>query len=204
MSLKDQHQSDTDSESLTKKEPKTEAIGDRLTEHLTKKNNQTLNSSLEVKLAETPPTPTLSSPNPQKKRTPSPQLPNLSLPTSANHPSNLDHWLEQWHKLRPPPPSPTAWWPEPWELEYPPEETPLAPKESFGPFSPRNTIEEMEVEMILLNLTDKILENAKKEGREVVEVEMTQATEVAEVVEEADLIWQAAETQLTQGHYRTR
>ena len=31
----------------------------------------------------------------------------------------------------------------------------------------------MEVEMILLNLTDEILENARKEGQEVVEVEMT-------------------------------
>ena len=30
----------------------------------------------------------------------------------------------------------------------------------------------MEVEMILLNLTDEILESAKQEGREVVEVEM--------------------------------
>ena len=28
------------------------------------------------------------------------------------------------------------------------------PKESFEPFPPHNTIEEMEVEMILLNLTD--------------------------------------------------
>ena len=34
-------------------------------------------------------------------------------------------------------------------------------------------IEEMEVEMILLNLTDEILENARKEGQEVVEVEMS-------------------------------
>ena len=31
----------------------------------------------------------------------------------------------------------------------------------------------MEVEMILLNLTEEILENAKREGQEVVEVEMT-------------------------------
>ena len=46
-------------------------------------------------------------------------------------------------------------------------------KESFEPFSPHNTIEEMEVEMILLNLTDEILENARKEGQEVVEVEMS-------------------------------
>ena len=34
-------------------------------------------------------------------------------------------------------------------------------------------IEEMEVEMILLNLTDEILKNPRKEGQEVVEVEMT-------------------------------
>ena len=58
--------------------------------------------------------------------------------------------------------------------------------------------------MILLNLTDEILENAKKEGREVVEVEMTPKTGVAEVMEEADLIQQAAQTQTTQGHYRIR
>ena len=62
----------------------------------------------------------------------------------------------------------------------------------------------MEVEMILLNLTEEILENAKKEGREVVEVEMTLATGVEEAAEEADLIQQVAWTQLTQGHYRTR
>ena len=62
--------------------------------------------------------------------------------------------------------------PNPGELEYPKEETPPAPKESSEPFSPHNTIEEMEVEMILLNLTDEILENTRKEGREVVEVEM--------------------------------
>ena len=61
----------------------------------------------------------------------------------------------------------------------------------------------MEVEMILLNLTDEILENAKKEGREVVEVEMN-LTQVAEVVEEADLIQRVAGVQPTQGHYRTR
>ena len=61
----------------------------------------------------------------------------------------------------------------------------------------------MEVEMILLNLTDEILENARKEGREVVEVEMTPAR-VEEAVEEADLIQQVVETQLTQGHYWTR
>ena len=55
--------------------------------------------------------------------------------------------------------------------------------------------------MILLNLTDEILENAKQEGREVVEVEMTLEMAVAEVMEEAELIWQA---QSTQGYYRTR
>ena len=62
----------------------------------------------------------------------------------------------------------------------------------------------MEVEMILLNLTDKILENARKEGREVVEVEMSLAQAVVEAMEEADLIQQAAELWPTQGHYRTR
>ena len=51
----------------------------------------------------------------------------------------------------------------------------------------------MEVEMILLNLTDEILENAK-EGREVVEVEMTPETGVEEVTAEADLIRQAVQT----------
>ena len=60
------------------------------------------------------------------------------------------------------------------------------------------------MEMILLNLTDKILENAKKEGREVVEVEMGRTQQVEEVVTEADLIQQAAEKQPTQGHYWTR
>ena len=58
--------------------------------------------------------------------------------------------------------------------------------------------------MILLNLTEEILENAKREGREVVEVEMTPTQLVEVVVEEADLIWQAANTWPTQGHYRTR
>ena len=58
--------------------------------------------------------------------------------------------------------------------------------------------------MILLNLTDKILENAKKEGREVVEVEMTPETGVEEAMVEADLIQQAAQAPLIQGHYRTR
>ena len=62
----------------------------------------------------------------------------------------------------------------------------------------------MEVEMILLNLTDEILENARKEGQEVVEVEMTPAQAVAEVAEEVNLIQQAAETPPTLGHYQTR
>ena len=65
-------------------------------------------------------------------------------------------------------------------------------------------IEEMEVEMILLNLTEEILEKAKQEGREVVEVEMTLVMGVEEVAVEADLIQQAMQTQLTQGHYRTK
>ena len=62
----------------------------------------------------------------------------------------------------------------------------------------------MEVEMILLNLTDEILENAKQEGREVVEVEMSWTQGTEGVAAEADLIQQAVETQPTQGHYRTR
>ena len=62
----------------------------------------------------------------------------------------------------------------------------------------------MEVEMILLNLTDEIMENAKKEGQEVVEVEMSPTQVVGEAVEEADLIQQAVELWLTQGHYQTR
>ena len=169
-----------------------------------KKKGQPRHSNLEAKLEETPPTLTLSSPNLKKKKTPLPQSPNLSHPTSANHPSNLNHWLVQWHKLHQPPLSPTAWWPEPWELEYPKEEIPLAPKEFSEPLSPHNTIEEMEVEMILLNLTNEILENARKEGREVVEVEMSPAQVVVEAMEEADLIQQAAESRLTQGHYRTK
>ena len=61
----------------------------------------------------------------------------------------------------------------------------------------------MEVEMILLNLTDEILENAKREGQEVVEVEMT-PIRVAEAVEEVGLIQQVALTQPTQGHYWTK
>ena len=169
-----------------------------------KKKHQTQFSNLEVKLEETPPIPTLSSPNLKKKKLPSLQSPNLSHLTLANHPSNLDHWLVQWHKSHQPPLSPTAWWPEPWELEYPKEETLQVLKESLGPFSPHNTIEEMEVEMILLNLTDEILENARKEGREVVEVEMTPTQAVGEVMEEVDLIQQAAESWPTQGHYQTR
>ena len=58
--------------------------------------------------------------------------------------------------------------------------------------------------MILLNLTKEILENAKKEGREVVEVEMTLVMAMEEVAEEATLIQQAAEMQPTRKHYRTR
>ena len=57
--------------------------------------------------------------------------------------------------------------------------------------------------MILLNLTNEILENARKEGQEVVEVEMTPA-QVEEVAEEADLIRQVAEMQPTKGHYWTK
>ena len=77
-------------------------------------------------------------------------------------------------------------------------------KEYLGTFSPLNTVEEMEVEMILLNLTDEILENAKREGQEVVEVEMTPTMGLEEVAAEADLIQQAVQTQPTKGHYRTR
>ena len=84
------------------------------------------------------------------------------------------------------------------------EGTPSAQREFSEPYSPHNTIEEMEVEMILLNLTNKILENTRKEGREVVEVEMTPIQLVEVVAEEVDLIQQAAETQLIQGHYRTK
>ena len=188
---------------LTKKEPRTEASGDLLTDRQMKTKPQILNSNLEVKLEETPQTLTSSSLNSQKKKIGLQQSPSSSPPTLANHPSNLAHWLEQWHKLHPQPPSTTAWWPEPWELEYPNEETLLARKEYSGPFSPLNTVEEMEVEMILLNLTKEILENAKKEGW-VVEVEMTPAMGVEEVAGEADLIQQATQAQLTQGHYWTR
>ena len=62
----------------------------------------------------------------------------------------------------------------------------------------------MEVEMILLNLTKELLEKARQEGREVVEVEMTPKKGVEEVAVEADLIQRAGQTQPTQGHYRTR
>ena len=58
--------------------------------------------------------------------------------------------------------------------------------------------------MILLNLTDEILENTKKEGREVVEVEMTPEAGVEVAMGEADLIQQAMQAQSIQGHYRTR
>ena len=58
--------------------------------------------------------------------------------------------------------------------------------------------------MILLNLTDKILENTKKEGWEVVEVEMTPTQAVEEVAEEVDLIQQVTEMQPIQGHYQIR
>ena len=189
---------------LTKKEPRTEASGDLLTDLQKKTKPQILNSNSEAKLEETPRTPTSSSLNPQKKKTKSQQLPNSSPPSLANHPSNLDHWLEQWHKSHPQPPSPTVWWPEHWELEYPNEETPVARKEYSEAFSPLCTVEEMEVEMILLNLTEEILEDAKREGQEVVEVEMTLTTAVEEVPAEADLIQQAAQTQPTREYYRTR
>ena len=76
-------------------------------------------------------------------------------------------------------------------------------KEFSKPYSPHNTIKEMEVEMILLNLTDEILKSAK-EGQEVVEVEMTPIHSVEVVAEEADLIQQAVEMQSIQGHYWTR
>ena len=62
----------------------------------------------------------------------------------------------------------------------------------------------MEVEMILLNLTDEILESAEQEGREVVEVEMNLMMGVEGAAVEADLIQQSAQTQPTKGHYRTK
>ena len=52
--------------------------------------------------------------------------------------------------------------------------------------------------MILLNLTNEILENVWSEGREVVKMEITQG--VAE--EEANLILRAMTMQPTQGHYQ--
>ena len=58
--------------------------------------------------------------------------------------------------------------------------------------------------MFLLNFTEEILENARKEGWEVVEVEMTPTQLVEEVAEEVDLIRQAAKEWPTQGHYRTK
>ena len=59
--------------------------------------------------------------------------------------------------------------------------------------------------MILLNLTDKILENAQSEGVEVVEMEITQGVveAVAEAEEEANLILWAMTMRPTQGHYQT-
>ena len=62
----------------------------------------------------------------------------------------------------------------------------------------------MEVEMILLNLTDEILENAKQEGREVMEVEMNPTMGVEGAAVEADLIQQVVQTQPTKGHYQTK
>ena len=57
--------------------------------------------------------------------------------------------------------------------------------------------------MILLNLTDEILENTRAEGVEVVEMEITQgvAEVVAEAEEEANLILRAMTMRPTQGHY---
>ena len=77
-------------------------------------------------------------------------------------------------------------------------------KEFSKPFSPHHTLEEMEVEMILLNLTDEILENARKEGREVVVVEMTPETAMEEEAEEVDLIQQVVIEMLIQEHFLTR
>ena len=62
-------------------------------------------------------------------------------------------------------------------------------------------MEEMEVEMILLNLTDEILENAQTKGMEVVEMEMDQGVVMVEEEEEADLIMRAMEIQPMIGHY---
>ena len=62
----------------------------------------------------------------------------------------------------------------------------------------------MEVEMILLNLTNEVLENTRAKGMEVVEMEITQGVVEAVVVEEeeANLILQAMTMRPTQGHYR--
>ena len=57
----------------------------------------------------------------------------------------------------------------------------------------------MEVEMILLNLTNEILENAQIEGAQVVEIQMNQGVAMAE--EEADLILRAMMIQPTRDHY---
>ena len=164
ISSKDPHPSSVDSAFLTKKGPQIEATGDPLTELQTKKKTLTPHSNLEAILEEIPQIQTLQSPlveTPKKKNLNSQLSLNSSPPISVNHPSNPALWLEQWHKSQPPQPSPpTAWWPEPWELEYPEEEPHQASKESSNHCSPRNTVEEMEVEMILLNLTDEILENA--------------------------------------------
>ena len=163
-SLKDLHPSSADSTSLTKKEPQIEVVGDPLTELQTKEKPLKPNSNLEVTQKKTPQIQTLQSPlieTPKKKNLNLQPSLNSSLPISVNHPSNPTLWLEQWHKLQPPLPSPqTAWWPEPWELEYPEEEPCQVLKEFSNHYSPHNTVEEMEVEMILLNLTDEILENA--------------------------------------------
>ena len=62
----------------------------------------------------------------------------------------------------------------------------------------------MEVEMILLNLTDEILENAWREGVVVVvEMEITQGVVegVVEAEEEENLILRAMAIWPTQGHY---
>ena len=61
------------------------------------------------------------------------------------------------------------------------------------------------METILLNLTDEILENARSEGVEVVEMEITQGVveAVAEEEEEVNLILWAMTMRPTQGHYRT-
>ena len=201
-SLKDLHLSDMDSVSLMKKEPQIKVIGALLMELQTKKKPLKLASNLEATQEETPQIQTSQYPSaktPKKKNLNLQPLPNLSLPISVSNQSNPTLWLEQWHRSQPPLPSPqTAWWPEPWELEYPEEEPCQTSRESFNHYSPCNTVKEMEVEMILLNLTDEILENAWSEGREVEEMEITQG--VAE--EEANLILRAMTMQPTQGHYQ--